>query len=53
MGFLTLRLRRKHVSLLVYDILGLEVSVLVNDRREAGVHGVEFSDSGLSRGVYL
>jgi glucuronoarabinoxylan endo-1,4-beta-xylanase len=34
-------------------MLGREVSVLVNERREAGVHEVKFDGSGLSSGVYF
>jgi hypothetical protein len=41
------------VGLTVYDILGRGVSVLVNDRRDAGVHEVKFDASGLSSGVYF
>lgn len=41
------------VSLTVYDMLGREVSVLVNERREAGVHEVKFDGSGLASGVYF
>jgi hypothetical protein len=41
------------VRLAVYDILSRQVSVLVNDRREAGVHEVKFDGSGLSSGVYF
>ena len=41
------------MSLTVYDILGREVSVLVNDRREAGYHEVQFDGSKLASGVYL
>ena len=41
------------VKLAVYDILGREVAVLVNERRNAGVHEVIFDGSGLSSGVYL
>jgi hypothetical protein len=41
------------VRLSVYDMLGREVSVLVNERREAGVHEVKFDASGLSSGVYF
>jgi hypothetical protein len=37
----------------VYDMLGREVSVLVNERREAGVHEVRFDASRLPRGVYF
>ena len=35
------------------DILGRQVSVLVNERREAGVHEVKFDGSGLLSGVYF
>ena len=34
-------------------MLGREVSVLVNEGREAGVHEVKFDGAGLSSGVYL
>jgi len=37
----------------VYDMLGREVSVLVNERREAGVHEVKFDGSDLASGVYF
>jgi hypothetical protein len=42
-----------HVRLTVYDVLGREVSVLVNETREAGVHEVRFDCSNLASGVYL
>jgi hypothetical protein len=41
------------VRLSVYDMLGREVSVLVNERRDAGVHEVKFEASALSSGVYF
>ncbi len=41
------------VRLNVYDILGREVSVLVNERKNAGVYEVMFDALGLSSGVYL
>jgi hypothetical protein len=41
------------VNLSVYDILGRQVSVLVNDRRDAGVHDVKFDGSMLASGVYF
>jgi hypothetical protein len=41
------------VKLVVYDILGKEVNVLVNDYRTAGTHQVEFNASNLASGVYL
>jgi hypothetical protein len=41
------------VRLSVFDILGREVSVLVNERRDAGVHEVKFDGSNLASGVYL
>ncbi len=41
------------VRLSVYDILGREVSVLVNEKREAGVYEVKFDGSNLESGVYF
>jgi hypothetical protein len=34
-------------------MLGREVSVLLNERREAGVHEVKFDGSNLASGVYF
>jgi hypothetical protein len=45
--------RASQVNLSVYDILGREVSVLVNDRRDAGVYEVKFDGSNLASGVYF
>jgi hypothetical protein len=45
--------RSSEVRLSVHDILGREVLVLVNEKREAGVHEVKFDASGLSSGVYF
>ncbi len=41
------------VRLAVYDILGREVAVLVNQERTAGRYQVAFNATGLSSGVYL
>jgi hypothetical protein len=41
------------VNLSVYDLLAREVSVLVNERRGAGVHEVKFDGSNLASGVYF
>jgi hypothetical protein len=45
--------RTSNVSLTVFDILGREVSMLVNERKNAGVHEVKFDASRLSSGVYF
>jgi photosystem II stability/assembly factor-like uncharacterized protein len=45
--------RSSVVRLCVYDILGREVTVLVNERRDAGVYKVKFDGSNLASGVYL
>jgi len=37
----------------VYDMLGREVSMLVNEKRDAGVHEVRVDGSSLASGVYL
>jgi Secretion system C-terminal sorting domain len=42
-----------HVVLKVYDILGREVATLVNEREQAGTHGVKFDGANLPSGVYF
>ncbi|QQS37301.1 MAG: T9SS type A sorting domain-containing protein [Ignavibacteriales bacterium] len=41
------------VSLRVYDILGNEIKVIVNELQEAGDYRVQFNSDGLSSGVYF
>ena len=41
------------VQLVVFDMLGREVSTLVNERKEAGVYDVRFDASGLASGLYF
>lgn len=41
------------VRISVFDLLGREVSVLVNERRDAGLHEVKFDSSNLASGVYF
>jgi hypothetical protein len=45
--------RGSQVRLSVFDILGREVSVLVDEKRDAGVYEVRFDGSALASGVYL
>lgn len=45
--------RAAAVSLRVYDMLGREVSVLLEGRRNAGTHRVRFDARGLRPGMYL
>jgi endo-1,4-beta-xylanase len=41
------------VRLVVYDLLGREVAVLVNEQKAPGEYEVVFNASGLSSGVYM
>ena len=41
------------VSLRVYDLLGREVAILINEVEAPGTHSVTFNASGLASGVYL
>lgn len=41
------------VSLKIYDILGNEISTLVNEVKEAGEHTIQFNASSLSSGIYF
>jgi hypothetical protein len=43
----------QRVSLRLYDALGREVAVLMNEIQTAGKHGMMFDASGLTSGVYL
>jgi len=42
-----------NVKLAVLDILGRELTVLVNEKEEGGSYEVQFDASGLATGVYL
>jgi hypothetical protein len=44
--------KSSQVTLSVFDVLGRQVSMLVNERRDAGVHEVKFDALGLASGVY-
>ena len=41
------------ISLIVYDVLGREVALLVNERMPAGVYEARFNGAGLASGIYL
>jgi predicted GH43/DUF377 family glycosyl hydrolase len=41
------------VKLVVYDVLGREVAILVNERKSPGRYTVQFNASGLASGVYF
>ena len=41
------------VSLKVYDVLGNEVTVLVNEEKPAGEYEIEFDAEGLTSGIYF
>jgi uncharacterized lipoprotein YddW (UPF0748 family) len=42
-----------NTSLRVYDLLGREVAVVVNDMLDAGMHQYQFDGTHLSSGIYL
>ena len=41
------------VQLKVYDVLGNEVAILVDEEKEPGIYEVEFNSVNLSSGVYI
>jgi hypothetical protein len=41
------------VRLSIYNVLGQEVMVLVNDVQQAGVHNVQFQAGSLASGIYM
>jgi photosystem II stability/assembly factor-like uncharacterized protein len=44
---------RVSVQLIVYDVLGKEVAILINEEKPAGEYEVEFSAEGLKSGIYF
>jgi hypothetical protein len=42
-----------HVTLKVYDLLGREVAMLVNEKKDAGTYTVRWNASGFSSGIYF
>jgi hypothetical protein len=45
--------KSQDVKLTVYDLLGRQIEVLIDEYREAGVHAITFDASSLSSGVYF
>lgn len=45
--------KNSFVILKVYDLLGREISTLVNELQKAGVYEIQFSNSGLTSGIYF
>jgi hypothetical protein len=45
--------KRDHVTLIVYDILGKEVSRLVDEIQNEGAHTINFNANDLPSGVYI
>jgi hypothetical protein len=41
------------VRIKIYDVLGREVKILVNEIKQAGTYEVQFDASGLASGIYL
>ncbi|GAB4298753.1 MAG: hypothetical protein Kow0098_24490 [Ignavibacteriaceae bacterium] len=44
---------KSFVTIKIYDVLGNEISTLLNDVMDAGRHTLEFNASNLSSGVYM
>jgi photosystem II stability/assembly factor-like uncharacterized protein len=44
---------KKFIMLKVYDIMGKEITTLVNQKQNAGTYQVDFSGNGFSSGVYF
>lgn len=41
------------ITLRVYDVLGQEITTLVNGKQDAGMHQIQFNASNLPTGIYL
>ena len=45
--------KNSFVSIKVYDVLGKEIAVLVNERKEDGTYAVKFNASNFPTGLYF
>jgi chitinase len=45
--------RAGHVSLKVYDVVGREVAILINEFRDAGIGNIQVNGSELASGIYF
>jgi len=45
--------KNSHVSLIIYNLLGVEVQRLVDEERDAGAYAVEFDATKFASGVYF
>ena len=45
--------QRSNVILKVYDVLGKEITTLVNEEKDRGVYSINFDASALASGIYL
>ena len=44
---------RSFVTIKVYDILGNEIAILVNEEKPAGSYEIEFNGKNLASGIYF
>jgi len=44
---------RSFITLKIYDVIGMEIGILVNEEKPAGEYEVEFSAENLSSGIYF
>jgi len=44
---------QEFVTLKIYDVMGNEVAVLLNEEKEAGSHSIEFDASRIASGTYF
>ena len=44
---------RSQVTIKIYDVLGREVKILMNEEKEAGYHSIDFNASDIPSGVYF
>jgi hypothetical protein len=45
--------KQEHVTLIVYNLIGQQVTTLVNDEISAGTHKTTFNAGSLASGIYI
>ena len=41
------------IELSVYNVIGQEIAVLVNEEKEVGTYNIEFNAANLTSGIYI
>jgi len=44
---------KRLITLIIYDVLGNEVAILINEEKKAGIYELEFDATNITSGIYF